>query len=952
MLLVFAFSAISSGCSSHAVRDGLFTRSLATPEFVDYVRGRLGRMPFTHATEKGMDETHTSDAGQGDSEGESEDSSDNPPPPSLESLKGLTDAQSGGNETDVARTLRKMIESIDESIRHVDKSTEDQFARREDVAFKVLNDQKQNLYAALVRYDGENSTISRRFGTQQSLESFLRATDAIVDTWAHTPGDTRQPRGFAGRRLSSSELSKREREGNGAPTFTVVISRDLDSGDIRRERLEFGRVASLSELQKKRSYHRHRHLRWLGREILHARNASGCLSAEAQWQALGDVQTKGTFKLEDYPEPPVDDSDLFVAVEYEVGLEGENYTAPIRLYRSGDVTKGVIDGVQYIHLHSGESEGSRFGLGFHLSGETGAKLVAAAHPIAGQDVVEVRLFDKDQSDERRWNILDFGEPEIARERGLANFGLLQGYLEKHQKHRALKKANIDIVAETIFVGLDIGGGINGSPQPLGDSARLGYNVLVAPWFLRRLPKPEEYPILARQLNAGPEVDGNLASHLHREDLRYLSARFGRMAEHTLADTLNTVDRHDLRATVKLARGQSVDGKYRLLANVLTSVGKATKESESSILKTIFNNSRLAPNGELSIKNTLAWAFGNETITPLSGVSLESLADGGGPKDAWWQFLDLSLDLRAVANSFSLFRNRGRVDRELLRPFPHAPLMRDLSAYEIRGFGFPGLIFHKRKLVKQDIAAYRNDFAYAVIGARIVKHFETREAFETAIRAGTMTPMGFVSVADESGDVRQSNLPVFGHHIAEGKHKGKFSLVLFGLEAFRSYSQFMEREHDRLWRFEDALVHGGVIEGLSGGTLAALPEREAVIYVGETAVQERYVELLDKLLEYRRFIRLREWGAELTSTEILIFERLRDDLRDSGVAIDHAKNPLIKLNPKSSMFVYEQSLHGRTGQKRVTLIPSLKDIERALRQAEDDDLIERSRRLILRNGSRR
>jgi hypothetical protein len=482
--------------------------------------------------------------------------------------------------------------------------------------------------------------------------------------------------------------------------------------------------------------------------------------------------------------------------------------------------------------------------------------------------------------------------------------------------------------------------------PLGDGARLLYNTLVAPAFLERVPKTKEYPEMMAQLASRADPDGKLRKHFGSEDIRFLTGHLANMSPVDLADMLQSIDDVDLRVMSKLSRGRSIDERYRLTTDVLTGIWKVTETTHSGALGPVFDNSRLALNGDLSIKNTLALALGQRNITPKSGASLEGLLNNRGPASAWWQFLDFSIDLRAVFNTLSLVRNHDRADRELLRPFPHGPLMSDLAAYEVRGFGFPALIFHKRKLIKHDAGAYASDYAYGVIGTRIVEHFQDRRSFEDEIRAGRMAPLGFVSVADEDGQVRPSDLPVFGHRITEGKHAGKTSLILYGLKAFQYNSSLMEREHQRFRLFEAALVQGGVIEkALPGNESARLSsgELEPAIFAGERAIEERYLGLLHDLIEYDRYRRLQTWGETPGPDEFAALGVLAGKLRRSGVAVDAGGTPLLKIDSQNNQFVYLREVDGRPRKVAVTLIPSMVAMERDLRKSEAESSMESHRR---------
>src|SRR5262249_18729182 len=149
---------------------------------------------------------------------------------------------------------------------------------------------------------------------------------------------------------------------------------------------------------------------------------------------------------------------------------------------------------------------------------------------------------------------------------------------------------------------------------------------------------------------------------------------------------------------------------------------------------IFNNIYFSVTGEISINYIIAAMAGAKGTTPLSGVSLEQLSRGNGPAEAWLQYLNFTVDVRAVLNTVARLTHRGLADKELKKPFPYAPRLNDLAAYEFRVFGFPLLILYKRGLIKADFAAYQNDYAYGLVGTKLVEHFPTRESLEAEIRA--------------------------------------------------------------------------------------------------------------------------------------------------------------------------------------------------------------------------
>jgi len=77
--------------------------------------------------------------------------------------------------------------------------------------------------------------------------------------------------------------------------------------------------------------------------------------------------------------------------------------------------------------------------------------------------VELRVLDSAQPDVEKWNVIEFGEPELVRQSALAKFSLISAHLERQRKQVALKRSTFDLIAEPIFLGLNLGGGVTGVP---------------------------------------------------------------------------------------------------------------------------------------------------------------------------------------------------------------------------------------------------------------------------------------------------------------------------------------------------------------------------------------------------------------------------------------------------------------------------------------------------------
>jgi hypothetical protein len=146
------------------------------------------------------------------------------------------------------------------------------------------------------------------------------------------------------------------------------------------------------------------------------------------------------------------------------------------------------------------------------------------------------------------------------------------------------------------------------------------------------------------------------------------------------------------------------------------------------------------------------------------VSLESLVQGEGPSSAWLQYFEVSVDIRALINTLGRIPRKNFAEKELYKPLPYALKATDLAAYEVRVFGFPLFIFYKRGLIKDDIKAYEQDYAYGIDGPKIVEHFKTKEEMDAEIRAGPHVADRYVQIPNGNGGWRDSNLAVFAHQI--------------------------------------------------------------------------------------------------------------------------------------------------------------------------------------------
>ncbi|MGI9242144.1 MAG: hypothetical protein ACR2RV_15200, partial [Verrucomicrobiales bacterium] len=555
---------------------------------------------------------------------------------------------------------------------------------------------------------------------------------------------------------------------------------------------------------------------------------------------------------------------------------------------------------------------------------------------------EVRIRDPKIGNTKLWHRLEFGEPSMLRRQGLANFGLMNAHMEGARKDLVMKKARIDRVAEPVFAGLNIGGGLAGVGTPLGESARLGYNLLLGRKYVPDVPSLDEFRDLYSihlAKTQDPQLQTSPPAKLSRSEMRRLRSAASQIEDQQVDDGLRSVSDIDLEAMLQLPRRQSNDQKYRLFADILTDLAKVTGESQSGIIRDIFDNQRVSLSGELSLTTTLAMAFGAEDITPLSGVSLKDLANGDGPAEAWLQYFNISLDLRAIANTSYLLRKKDDIDRELRKPFTYAPRMSDLAAYEIRIFGYPLLLRYKRGLLEDDIEAYENNYAYGVVGTRIVTHFPTQNDFYRELRSGNMAPIGLVKIPERRRFLFrrpriESSLPVFGYKIPDGEHIGKTAIIIYGMSAHRSYSELMEREAQRFGQFETILKSGGVIERLvAAENPDELPQSafEPVIEVDQETAGERYSKLLSDLLEYDRHVKFAAWQIPTTPEEELAARETASALRAQGVDVSPRSSPLVEVADHFGSYTYRKRSGGKWRLIQAVRFPSREEIDQDIKR---------------------
>ncbi|MDB6030458.1 MAG: hypothetical protein JWM16_796, partial [Verrucomicrobiales bacterium] len=838
---------------------------------------------------------------------------------------------------ELERQIDQLFAQLPPVKKHLGNLTEAQVAERltQEQNYRRLNQEKKEgkWTAALV----EESTlaIESRFETIQGLLNFAQEKQALVDVWAY-PEPGKKPR-----RIPATEMPELKKQTAEQPTFLTLTYRGAEGKPISH-RIEFSYLAAESALATQLGYQKHREIQTTARQVLSSRDESGKINAKVQWEALMEAVLKGRLPLKEVPQEPRNAQDVFVAFEFEVNDQNQIVRA-LRIYRESEVERRVVqenkdDYVQVLVLKKPGIE--REVRGFRTKNLTD-ELEPLTNPVPGQDAVDLRVRDKSEPQPRKWNLVEFGEPELIRETALAKFSLLNAHIEKKRKEIAIRKANLDLIAETVFAGLNIGGGLALVPFPLGEAARLGYNTAVTPWFIPDVPTVKEmrelFQILAAK-DKDPDLRTKPAKYLDKEDIRKLEQSAKQLTDQEVRDYLERTTEEDIRAMLRLPKFQQIDARVSNLLGIMADAGRVSGWTDGGgFQKDVFNSIYFSVTGEISIKNIIAVLSGGSVATPLSGASLHDLSQGRGPGAAWLQFFNFTVDVRAVLNTFSRISRSSLAGKELKKPFPYAPRMTDLAAYEIRLFGFPLLIFHKRGLMKDDYAAYTNDFAYGLMGTRIVEHFPTKEAMDAEIQARTMVPLGYVRVFDGKGGWKNSNLAVFAHKVRTGKYKGKTTVIIYGLKAYRENSDLIEREYRRFQQYEQALQDGGVIEQvISGGANGTAAGGEPQVNLGPKAMDERFSSLLGTLLEWRRLKIRAELGlAEEEQAKASLTKYLEEHEVDLS-------EPLVGVDRYNSTFIYHRTIKGQPQTVRVTVIPSVKDIQREVAKAERGVQIERKR----------
>ncbi len=810
---------------------------------------------------------------------------------------------------------------------------------------RVLREKERDQWfaALLATSEHEPFAIRGRFGTWRGLIEFLAEKGALVEVWACGEAGTRQPR-----RIPALEWAKLRRQRYERPTVITATYPEHPGESAATYRVEFGFQAAAQVLTAKQAYQRHLTLQLTMSEILGALNSEGLPDAEAQWKALLAAKRDRGFTVLEAPSKPSAPQDLFVAVEYEVD-DLNHFRRVLQIYRDSQVRQHVSGGIQCLLLQAEGRTPVREVFAYQRA-IAGDELILTANPLASQDRVELRVEDPAQPDPRKWNVLEFGEPKLLKQASLAHFALISAYLERNRKALAMRQANLNLVAEPIIAGLNIGGGLAGVAFPLGAAARLAYDAAVVPWLIPDVPSVKQMRHLLQLLAAKechPELKTKPAEFLQKEDVRTLGTTLKDLTTTDVAGFLQRIGEEDLRAMLRIAKMERIDAKVVNLLSILADAGKVSGwTDESGVQRDFFNNIYFSMTGEISINYSIAALAGAETVTPLSGVSLYDLARGNGPAEAWLQYFNFTVDFRAVLNTLARLSHRTLADKELKRPFPYAPRLSDLSAYEIRIFGFPVLLFYKRGLIRADMEAYENDYAYGLLGSKIVEHFPSREDLEEEIGAGRLVPLGYVRVPSGKNGWKETNLAVFAHRIPSGKYRGKTSIVIYGLKAYREHSKLIEKERDRFKQYERGLREGAVLEQWAGATSGSIqsvqfPRPESVIHVGPRAAEEIYEPLLASLLELRRGALLDSWGLPLKESEREELKTLRERLAERGIDVAEG-NPLDQVDEFNASFRYRRRGQGGWEAMKVTLIPGLSDVTREVEKSEEARMIEEMR----------
>ena len=306
-------------------------------------------------------------------------------------------------------------------------------------------------FAALTAVQAHDSySLEGRFETWKGLMEFLLERDALVEVWAYPEA------GMKPRRIPATELTRKQERSQ--PTFVTITYQDSATRELITVHVEFGFKAASEVLAASLGYRRHRDIQIAAREVLGSRDRQARFSALAQWEQLTNAAHSGRLPLAEIPPRPTKSTDLFTAFEYEVDAFN-NFTNVVRVYRASEIARRVVEdspefSSQVLILQRSGEQAAREVRSFRMRGASD-ELEPAPNPVPGQDTVELRVTKAREPDARKWNVLDFGEPALLEQTSLAKFSLISAFLEKKRKEIAIRKSNVDLIAEPIIAGLNI-----------------------------------------------------------------------------------------------------------------------------------------------------------------------------------------------------------------------------------------------------------------------------------------------------------------------------------------------------------------------------------------------------------------------------------------------------------------------------------------------------------------
>src|SRR5213594_1937743 len=516
-------------------------------------------------------------------------------------------------------------------------------------------------FAALVETSGATPfAIQGRFDTWRGLVEFLAERNALVDVWAWGERGEGQRR-----RIPAPELGDLQRQRHERPTFVTVTYPDPMTGGAVTYRVEFGFQAAAFARAANEAYQKHRRIQIISQNILGAQNAKGEPDAMAQWEVLQTAVKTEQFPLLEMPPQPQNPRDLWVACEYAVD-DRNNFQVVVRFYRDSEIRRRVAGDLQMLVLQkSGDKTGRDVTAYRQRAGSD--QLEPVSNPIPGRDAIELRVKDPTQVDVRKWHVIEFGTPELLKQSALARFSLLNAYLEQSRKALAVKQANAALIAEPIIAGLNVGGGLAGVGFPIGAAARLAYNSLIAPRFIADVPSVKQMRELFQLLAAKskhPQLRVKPAEFLNQDDLETLREELKHLTDSEVAEYLQRISDEDLKAMLRMAKMQRFDAKLTNLLSIIAGAGLVSGWTEErGWQRDVFNNIYFSVTGEISINYIIAALAGAKGATPLSGASLQALSRGNGPAEAWLQYLNLTVDVRAVVNTWGRLTQRGLADKE-------------------------------------------------------------------------------------------------------------------------------------------------------------------------------------------------------------------------------------------------------------------------------------------------